>query len=48
MDPLRTIRLGPRYGEIKQVAYTPDGRRLITANGTGTVYVQRLKESSAK
>ena len=30
--------------DFLQVAFTPDGRHLITANGNGTIYVLRLKE----
>jgi hypothetical protein len=31
-------------GEINSVAFTPEGRYLVTANPDGTVYVLRLAE----
>lgn len=42
----------PATGGIRQIAFTPDGRHLVTANVTGTMYVLRLEarpdtESSA-
>ena len=45
---IETIKCGPPQGDIGQVAFTPDGRHLLTANGNGTVYVLRLKEWPAK
>jgi hypothetical protein len=40
----RTCRLQPRpcCGIVWDVAFTPDGRHLVTGNGNGTVYVLRL------
>ena len=43
---LKTFQLAPPGGGIHQVAFTPDGRHLITANGNGTIYVLRLQEWS--
>lgn len=34
------------FGVIKEIAFTPDGRHLVTANGNGTIYVLRLQEWS--
>jgi serine/threonine protein kinase/WD40 repeat protein len=41
--PAALIRLGPPRGIVSRVAFTPDGRHLVTHNGNGTVYVLRLK-----
>jgi glucose/arabinose dehydrogenase len=42
-DPgARTIDLGRFPGGIRAVAFTPDGRYLVTANGNGMVYVLRV------
>jgi WD40 repeat protein len=38
----RTIDLGRWPSGIRAVAFTPDGRFLITANGNGTVYALRV------
>jgi WD40 repeat protein/tRNA A-37 threonylcarbamoyl transferase component Bud32 len=39
-DPrVRTIGPGPFGGPVRAVAFTPDGRYLLTANANGTVYV---------
>jgi WD40 repeat protein len=40
--PRRTIGLGPFSGGIRDVAFTPDGRYLATANANGTVYLLRV------
>jgi len=40
----RSIRLGPHFGWVCNVAVTPEGRHLITANRNGTVYVLRLAD----
>jgi WD40 repeat protein len=37
----RTIDLGRFPSGVRAVAFTPDGRYLVTANGNGTVYVLR-------
>jgi hypothetical protein len=34
--------MGPLGGTIPQVAFSPDSRHVITANGNGTIYVLRL------
>jgi serine/threonine protein kinase/WD40 repeat protein len=39
----QVIRLCPEGGHIAQVAFSPTGRYLATANGNGTVYILRLK-----
>jgi WD40 repeat protein len=46
-QPLRTFALTPWMGRIREVAFTPDGRRLVTLNGNGTVSVLRLDQASA-
>jgi WD40 repeat protein len=38
------LRLGPPGGAIPKVAFTPDGRHLVTTNGNGTLYILRLRE----
>jgi WD40 repeat protein len=38
----RTIDLGPFPSGVRAVAFTPDGRYLVTANGNGTVYALRV------
>jgi hypothetical protein len=40
--PEAVIRLNPGVQFIDQVAYSPDGRHLATANSNGTVYILRL------
>jgi WD40 repeat protein/tRNA A-37 threonylcarbamoyl transferase component Bud32 len=37
----RTIDLGAPPSGVRAVAFTPDGRYLVTANGNGTLYVLR-------
>jgi WD40 repeat protein len=37
------IRLCRERGHIAQIAFSPTGRYLATANGNGTVYILRLK-----
>jgi hypothetical protein len=39
---LKTSTIGPRGGIIEDVAFTIDGRHLMTGNRNGTVYVLRL------
>lgn len=46
LEHQETIRVGPPQGSINDIAFTPDGRHLITANGNGTLYVLRLSEWS--
>jgi WD40 repeat protein/tRNA A-37 threonylcarbamoyl transferase component Bud32 len=42
-DPqARTIDLGAPPSGVRAVAFTPDGRYLVTANGNGTLYVLRV------
>jgi WD40 repeat protein len=40
---LQTFAIGPPLGLIHDVAFTPDGRHLATANANGTVYLLRLR-----
>ncbi len=40
--PAQTIQFAPFWCGANDVAFTPDGRHLITANGNGTAYVFRL------
>jgi WD40 repeat protein len=40
--PTRTIGPGPFGGGVRDVAFTPDGRYLATANANGTVYLLRV------
>jgi|GEM_PF-2028268 len=47
-DQERTISLAADRVFINEVDFTPDGRHLVTANGSGTVYVLRLKPWSSK
>lgn len=35
---------GPGTRRLNQIAFAPDGRHIITANGDGTIYVFRLRE----
>jgi WD40 repeat protein/tRNA A-37 threonylcarbamoyl transferase component Bud32 len=39
---VRAIGPGPFGGEVRSVAFTPDGRYLTTANANGLVYVLRI------
>jgi WD40 repeat protein len=39
---LRTFQLGPSYGIINQIRFSPDSRYLATANWNSTVYILRL------
>jgi WD40 repeat protein/serine/threonine protein kinase len=39
----RTIGPGPFGGPVRAVAFTPDGRYLVTANANGTAYVLRVE-----
>jgi len=38
----QTIRLAVSRRDIRQVAFAPDGRHIVTANGNGTIFVLRL------
>jgi WD40 repeat protein len=40
--PCRTVSLFPAGGWLHNVAFTPEGRHLATANPDGTVYILRL------
>ncbi len=40
--PRLSLRIGPSRGLIHQLAFTPDGRYLVTVNGNGTLYVLRM------
>jgi hypothetical protein len=40
---VRSIGPGPFGGPVRSVAFTPDGRYLLTANGNGTVYALRVE-----
>jgi WD40 repeat protein len=40
-QPARVFRLGPPEGLIRQLAFSPDGEYLATANGNGTVFLLR-------
>jgi WD40 repeat protein len=42
----RVIRLGPPHGHIYQIAFSPDGRHLLSANGNGTVTILRLADGA--
>jgi WD40 repeat protein len=44
--PGKVIRVSPAVAHIDQIAFSPDGRHLATANCTGTVYILRLGDSS--
>jgi WD40 repeat protein len=39
---LRTLVVGPPLARVVVVAFTPDGRRLLTMNGNGTASILRL------
>jgi serine/threonine protein kinase len=45
-EPGKVIRLSPAVPNIDQIAFSPDGRHLATANSTGTVYILRVSDSS--
>jgi WD40 repeat protein/serine/threonine protein kinase len=40
--PLRTFVVGPPLGHVGDLAFSPDGRQLLTLNGNRTVFVLRL------
>jgi WD40 repeat protein len=40
----RTIGPGPFGGDVRSVAFTPDGRYLATANANGTVYLLQIQQ----
>jgi WD40 repeat protein len=42
--PRRVIRLCHAGGAIKQIAFSPTGRYLATANANGTVYILRVQD----
>jgi WD40 repeat protein len=42
--PLRHFQVGPAFGIVRDVVFTPDGRRLVTLNGDGTAFILRLEE----
>jgi hypothetical protein len=44
--PAKTIRVSPAVSQVNQIAFSPDGRHLATANNNGTVYILRLGDSS--
>jgi WD40 repeat protein len=39
---VKSWQIGPPAGEVRQVAFSPDGHYLVTVNGNGTVYVLSL------
>jgi WD40 repeat protein len=41
---VQTMRVCPPGGSINDLAFTPDGRHVVTANHNGTLYVLRLAE----
>ncbi len=45
---LRTLGPGPFGGPVRAVAFTPDGRYLVTANANGTVYALRVDAPARK
>ena len=47
---LQTKAFGPDFfgGKVRQVAFTPEGRHLVTANGNGTIYIFRLTPPPGK
>ncbi len=40
------IQVGPERGFITRIAFTPEGRHLVTANHNGTIYVLRLANAA--
>ncbi|MFN0056683.1 MAG: WD40 repeat domain-containing serine/threonine protein kinase [Planctomycetales bacterium] len=44
--PAHTETIGPAGGIIRQVAWAPDGRHLLTVNGNSTLYVLRLGQDA--
>jgi serine/threonine protein kinase/Tol biopolymer transport system component len=44
--PGKLIRLWPAVPHVDQIAFSPDGRHLATANSTGTAYILRIGDSS--
>jgi WD40 repeat protein len=44
--PAKVIRVSPAVSQVDQIAFSPDGRHLATANNNGTVYILRLGDSS--
>jgi WD40 repeat protein len=45
--PLGDLQIGPPFGMIRDATFTPDGRRLLTLNGDGTVSILRLSPPAA-
>ena len=45
-EPAKVIRVSPAVSQVDQIAFSPDGRHLATANNDGTVYILRLGDSS--
>jgi eukaryotic-like serine/threonine-protein kinase len=44
--PAKVIHVSPAVSQVDQIAFSPDGRHLATANNNGTVYILRLGDSS--
>ncbi len=42
---IRVIRLSPAVQHADQIAFSPDGRHLATANSNGTVYILRVNSA---
>ena len=42
-EVVKTLRIGPSRGIIKQLAFSSDNQYLITVNGNGTVYVLDIR-----
>lgn len=45
---LRRLRIGADHARIRQIAFDPSGRHLITANENGTFYILRLSTYSPR
>ena len=43
MQLVHTIPIGPERGNVTDLAFTPDGRHVVTANNNGTCYIFRLE-----
>ena len=39
---IKTVAFGPSGKVIQRIAFTPDGRHLVTANTNATIYIIRL------
>ena len=44
--PAKVIHVSPAVSQVDQIAFSPDGRHLATANNNGTVYILRLGDFS--